>query len=46
MATPPARIDGVKDDEAKDDAKPDDSIKPDDRPDDGEEDKPAANMSD
>jgi hypothetical protein len=46
VATPPARIDGVKDDEAKDDAKPDDSIKPDDRPDDGEEDKPAANMSD
>ncbi len=46
IATPPARIDPVKDDEAKDDPKPDDSIKPDDRPDDGEEDKPAANMSD
>lgn len=50
ITTPPAKVDQVpdpaKDDDAKDEAKPDDSIKPDDRPDDGEEDKPAANMSD
>jgi len=50
ITTPPMKVDltqdGVKDDEAKDDAKPDESIKPDEKPDDGEEDKPAANMSD
>lgn len=50
ITTPPMKVDlthdDAKDDAKPDDAKPDDSIKPDDKPDDGEEDKPAANMSD
>lgn len=47
ITTPPMKVDLTKaDDEAKDDARPDESIKPDEKPGDGEEDKPAANMSD
>ena len=54
ITTPPMKVDLTNDPSrpsepegpAKDDDVKDDSIKPDDRPDDGEEDKPAANMSD